>query len=242
MNIPIHFSTGFGDYTLNDVVYQGRKARVLYSGDRLSAQSGIPMDGSDLMLFDYNQRFMELARGLQPASILLIGGGCYTLPRALLHDTPDLLLHVVEPDAQMEAIGKRYFGYQPGENTQTFVTGGADYLAVCRQKYDLIFIDAFLHDKVPAELQTVTAATDLRRALKPKGMLAMNIIAAGRGRRAALLLRQQETLATAFDTVAVYPAGNGISEWIPQNYILCAGSGHPETYLRYPAITPTPFP
>lgn len=223
------------------MTYQGRRARVLYSGDHLSAQSGIPLDGNDLMLFDYNQRFMELARGVCPASVLLIGGGCYTLPTVLLRENPDLLLHIVEPDAQMEAIAKRYFGYQPGTRTQSFVMGGADYLASCNQRYDMIFIDAFLDDKVPAELQTTTVAADLRQALKPKGLLAMNIIASARGRRAMPLFRQIETLASAFGTVEAYPAANSVSSWLPQNYVLCAGEGHPEDYLRYPAITPAAF-
>jgi spermidine synthase len=236
VSFSLRFTTDFGEYTVSDVTYQGRQARVLYGGDRMSAQSGIPLDGGDLVLFDYNQRFMELARGIRPASVLLIGGGCYTLPTALLKDDSGLLLHVVEPDAQMEPVAKRYFGYQPGSRTQTFVTGGADYLAGCDQRYDLIIIDAFLRDKVPAELQTDAAAADLRRVLKPRGLLAMNIIASARGRHASPLARQTETLASAFGTIEVYPADNRISAWLPQNYILCAGNGHPENDLRYPAV------
>jgi spermidine synthase len=241
VSFSVRFTTDLGEYTVSDVMYQGRQARVLYSGDHLSAQSGIPLDGNDSMLFDYNQRFMELAEGLKPASVLLIGGGCYTLPTALLRNNPDLLLHIVEPDAQMEPIAQRYFGYQPGSRTQTFITGGADYLTDCDQRYDMIFIDAFLDDKVPTELQTTTAATDLRRVLKPHGLLAMNVIAAARGRHATALLRQIETLAIAFGTVEAYPAANSVSTWLPQNFVLCAGDGHPEDYLRYPAIVPTAF-
>jgi spermidine synthase len=237
-----NFSTEFGDYELHDVTYNGRKARVLYSGNRSAAQSGIALDGKNEMLFDYNERFMELARGLRPNSVLLIGGGSFTLPAALLRQKPDLELDVVEPDAQLETIGKRYFGYQPGTNTRSHAMGGAAYLEQCRRTYDMVIIDAFVHDEVPAELQTAETTQQLRRVLKPGGMLAMNIISASLGRRSALLERQQEALAGVFGDVEIFPAGAGTSEWIPQNYLLCAGSGNPGKYLRYPAIKHrTPF-
>lgn len=242
MEEPIRFATEFGEYELSDVIYHGRKARVLYSGNRAAAQSGVPLDGKDEMLFDYNERFMEVARGLRPASVLLIGGGSYTLPIALLHDNPDLALDVVEPDAQMEDIARQYFDYQPGPHTESFVMGGAAYLAQCKRTYDLIFIDAFVHDKVPDELQTVETAEQLRQVLRPTGLLAMNVIAAAQGRRSGLLEREREALATVFGEIQIFPAEHGISEWIPQNFILCAGQGSPADYLRYPAVkAPAPF-
>lgn len=236
MHSYIRFTTELGEYIIDDLLYQGRNARVLYNGDHSAAQSGIPLDGNDEMLFDYNRRFMELALGICPQKVLLIGGGSYTLPTKLLQLNADMVLHIVEPDEQMEAIAKRYFGYQPGPHTQSFVTTGAAYLAECTTSYDVIYVDAFLYDKVPAELQTVATAAHLRRVLRPNGVLAMNIIAAARGRRAAVLERQCETLATAFGTVAAYPATNGVSEWIPQNFLLCAGRERLEDFLRYPPI------
>jgi spermidine synthase len=231
-----HFSTEFGDYVLSNVVYNGRQARVLYSGDRQSAQSGIPLDDSDEMLFDYNERFMELAGGLCPTSVLLIGGGSYTLPAALLRQNPELELDVVEPDAKLEEVAKRYFDYRPGPRTQSFAMGGAAFLDQCQRTYDLILIDAFVNDKVPDELRTTRAAEQLRRVLKPDGLLAMNIISASQGSRSGLLERQRDTFASVFGRIEIFPAGHESSQWMPQNFVLCAGQGSPGNYLRYPGI------
>src|ERR1700752_3186245 len=77
--------TPYGHYTVVDTTYSNRPARVLYSGREFrTAQSGIALDDQDEMLFDYNQRFLELARGLEPKRALLIGGGAFTLPKRLL--------------------------------------------------------------------------------------------------------------------------------------------------------------
>ena len=54
------------------------------------------VDDNPLLLFDYNQRLFELVTNLRPKSLLLIGGGAYTLPSALLAALPKLEITVVE--------------------------------------------------------------------------------------------------------------------------------------------------
>ena len=235
MNSPYRFATSFGRYELSDVRYNGRPARVLYSGNHEAAQSGVAIDDKPELLFDYNERFMELARGYMPGHVLIIGGGAYTLAIALLQLNPRLVLDIVEPDAELEDIAKHYFGYKPTKQTRSFAMGGAEYLSICTNSYDMVVVDAFNHDQVPEELQTKQFAKDLKRILTPKGFVAMNIISAAAGRRSALLDRICEAFGAVFSNVKAYPAEQGLADLIPQNFILCAGANNPGQHLRYPA-------
>src|ERR1700760_605289 len=96
--------TIYGHYQVVDTLYDGRPARVLYSGDRQAAQSGIAKDASPSLLFDYNQRVFELLTSVLPKRVLLIGGAVCTLPKALLAALPDVQIDVIEPDSGLTKL------------------------------------------------------------------------------------------------------------------------------------------
>src|SRR5205085_7261391 len=102
-------NTALGRYQVIDTVYDGRPARVLYSGDAQAAQSGIATDHRPELLFDYNQRFLELAEGLNPSTVLIIGGGAGTLATALLNMKTITKIDIVEPDSMLTEFAYKYF-------------------------------------------------------------------------------------------------------------------------------------
>ena len=230
--------TEFGHYSVADTIYGGRAARVLYSGQRQAAQSGLARDGKPELLFDYNQRFMELAAEFKPKQVLLIGGGAFTLPKALVEKFPALQLDIVELDPGLLPIAERFFDFRPTEQTRIHYTDGADFLRQTRETYDLIMIDAFTHTTVPESLQTGAAAKQLRDHLRSGGVVAMNCIAAYHGMRSAVLHRQITAFRTVFSTIEMFPASPNQSLWLPQNFILTA---YPDgatlrDYFRYEPI------
>ena len=217
--------TELGHYIVVDTVYSGRPARVLYSGSRQAAQSGIAHDDKDELLFDYNQRFLELLRGLVPKRVLLIGGGAFTLPLAILEEFPRIELDIVELDAGLVKIAEEYFGFSPSKRTKVHIGDGRTFLDKNTRPYDLILIDAFLHDAVPRGLQTLETTQALKRNLREGGVVAMNIIAAYYGQRSEALRRQLAAFASEFQSVETYPVEHGQSLWIPQNFIVTAQEG-----------------
>jgi spermidine synthase len=231
--------TAYGHYLVVDTIYSGRPARVLFSGTRQAAQSGEARDDKPELLFDYNERFMELVRGLKPRRILLIGGGAFTLPKALQAELPDGILDVVELDGKLFDIAQAHFDFKPAPQTHVYIGDGREFLQNTSEQYDLILIDAFMHDVVPEPLQTVEAAKDLEQHLRPGGLVAMNIIAAYYGQRSAVLRRQIAAFQTAFSAIQIFPAGRGQSLWIPQNFLLTTQNSHRELqeYLRYEALS-----
>src|ERR1700739_2748527 len=110
-NVLLETDTPNEHYQVVEMVYNNRPSRLLLSGRGLSAQSGIALDGDPRLLFDYNQYFFELVTRLNPQSVLLIGGGLYPLPMALINAFPTLFITVVEPDEGLDPIAVRFFNY-----------------------------------------------------------------------------------------------------------------------------------
>jgi spermidine synthase len=214
--------TEHGYYRVVDTNYSGRPARVLYSGQYQAAQSGLARDGRPDLLFDYNQRFMELVRGLLPDSVLIIGGGAFTLPKALIEEFPDMRLDVVELDGKLLDIAREYFEFMPSNRTGVYVGDGRKFLDSTKKKYDMIIVDAFTHTTIPESLTTMDAAATFAGHLTPNGVLAMNIIATYHGPRSIALKDEIRMLDDAFADLQVYPASSSISLWTPQNFILAA--------------------
>jgi spermidine synthase len=230
--------TEHGHYRIVDTTYSGRPARVLYSGEYQAAQSGIAHDTRDDLLFDYNQRFMELALGLLPRDVLLIGGGAFTFPKALLEELPDARLDVVELDGGLLKLAKEYFDFKPSAKTGIYTGDGKKFLDQTERKYDLIIIDAFTHTTIPETLTTLDAARAFGSHLKPRGVVAMNIIATYYGPRSEVLKQEVDELKKVFPNLQVFPASSSISLWTPQNFVLTAQHSDNDLgqYVRYHAL------
>jgi len=228
-------NTSRAHYLVVDTVYEGRLARVLYSGHRAAAQSGVARDGQPDLLFDYNQRFMELVASLLPSRLLLIGGGAYTLPMALLPAFPQLKIDVVEIDPGLQEIAERFFGLQPDPRLNIIHGEGRQYLNGNQQAYDLILIDAFAETAIPKSLATLQAVQQVYRGLSPNGVAAVNIISPYYGQQADIIKNQVAAYSSIFRGVKVYPAGRSLfSLWLPQNLVLVAQKGRAhELQLRY---------
>lgn len=213
---------GLLPYYVVDTIYNNRPARVLYSENRVAAESGIALDSSEALLFDYNERFMELIRGLLPKNILLIGGGAFTLPKAINKEFPSIALDVVELDRELYKISNKYFGFKPNNKTRIFILDGNDYLKSTKQHYDLIIVDVFLNNIIPASFQTGKFTKSLKRRLVKEGVVAMNIIASYYGRLSNPLTSLLSVFRLSFEDVQLFPASKEESLWIPQNLIVIA--------------------
>jgi len=237
--IVFETDTQYAHYQVWDMLYDGRPARVLYSGQRQAAQSGIARDSRSDLLFDYNQRFLELVSGVLPTRLLLIGGGMYTLPMALLPILPSLTIDVVELDADLDAIAARFFNLKPDHRLRIIHADGRDYLDHNTTLYDMILIDAFTHTAPPDSLVSAEAVAQYKRSLKDDGIAATNIISALQGRGADDLKRLAKAYKMDFRQVDIFPATQLLSPWLSQNLVLVAQAGHSRpitSYLRHPPL------
>lgn len=231
--------TEYAEYQVWDLQYGGRPARVLYSGNMQAAQSGIPKDDNPDLLFDYNQRFYELVSAVLPDRLLLIGGGMYTLPMALLSALPSLFIDVVEIDAGLDGIAAQYFDFKPHPRLQIIHTDGRSYLNQNRQDYDMILVDAFSHAHIPSSLTSGDAAWQIKQNLTSNGLIAANVIATVQGEGSDILTNHTAAYESVFGKIDIFPASQALALRLPQNLILVghAGTRFPvNEYLRYPSF------
>lgn len=230
--------TAFGHYQVADTMYMGRPARVLYSGNNDAAQSGVARDGKEALLFDYNQRFLEMIRGIKPANMLLLGGGACTLPTAIIAEFPNMDIDVVELDEGLIDIARKYFDFRPSNHVRLHIGDGRRFLECTELGYDMIVIDVFTHATIPDAFQTCEFAQSVRHSLNKNGVAAMNIIASLQGVRSNVIRRIYEVMQAAFPQVEIFPANRDLSPWISQNYILVAQQGLHDTasYLTYSSV------
>lgn len=233
--------TAYGHYQVVDTPYDGRPARVLYSGDRQAAQSGVAQDDNPDLLFDYNQRLFELAGNLTPGKILLIGGGVFTLPTALLRALPYTSIDVVELDPGLTELAREFFDLPVNDRLAIFNTDGRTFLRDHSMRYDMIMVDAFTHTTIPKDIKTLQAFEAYHAHLKQQGVLAMNVISGYYGSGARVLEEMYAAAERTFDTVDVFLASRGYSLWLPQNFVLTAQKGQDlplKDYVRHEAVKP----
>lgn len=221
-DIVYEFDTDYGHYMIIDMIYDGRSARVLFSGDRQAAQSGIAYDGKPDLLFDYNQRMFELATGLNPKKILIIGGGMFTLPSALLKALPKAIIDVVELDEGLTAPATKYFDLPADARLTIINNDGLNFLGSNNKQYDLILIDAYTHASAEPSLGSAEAIGHLRSSLAARGVVGANVIAAYFGRRCQALHKLCANYESQFESIELYPASQNLSLWLPQNLLLTA--------------------
>lgn len=232
-------TTPHGHYQVVDMLYGGRPARVLFSGQRTAAQSGIATDDNPDLLFDYNQRFYELVTGVLPRRVLVIGGGMYTLPMALLNALPSVRLDVVELDTGLREIASKYFGLVENPRLRITHDDGRAFLDKNKLPYDVILVDAFRDVSIPVSLTSLDAVRELRRNLTPNGIVAINVISAYYGRGSGTITGLSEAYEQVFAATTTFPASRDLSLWLPQNLLLVGQVSQAVSaykYLRYPPL------
>lgn len=231
--------TDYGHYQVVDTLYDGRPARVLYSGERRTAQSGVAKDGNPDLLFDYNQRMLELATNLNVRRVLLIGGAVETLPMALLAALPQVRIDVIEPDSGLTDLAYRFFDLPVDDRLHILHTDGRSFLQASQERYDIIFVDAFVHSAIPRDLRTIEAFEQYAAHLKPDGLLAMNVISAYRGRGSQVVRHICAAAHVSFPCLELFLVARGYSLWLPQNFVLTArqtADTSLQDYVRYEAL------
>jgi len=109
---------------------------------------------------------------------LFIGGGGYTLPRFIEAKYPQAGIDVVEIDPEITRVVKNYLGISEDTRIRSFNEDGRWFVMNCQEQgsYDFIFGDAFNDLSIPYHLTTKEFAMQLKRLLKPDGLLLANVI------------------------------------------------------------------
>lgn len=150
----------------------------------IGRQSVIDLSKPDRLVFDYAHMMMgSLYAVPAPQSILIIGLGGGSLPRALAATLPATHIDVVEIDPAVTRVARRYFQFTPATNTAVFEEDGRAFVkrAVRTGKtYDLVMLDAYDHEYIPEHLLTREFLQEVKSLLKPGGIVAANTFSSSR--------------------------------------------------------------
>lgn len=145
---------------------------------RVGRQTCVDMKHPRRIVFSYPQFMLaSLYVNPRPRSILLIGLGGGTLPRAINELLPDAQLDVVEIDPAVVQVAKQFFGFAENKNTRVIESDGRVYVKRARReqrRYDWILLDAFDHEYIPEHLLTREFITEVKSLLTPTGVLTAN--------------------------------------------------------------------
>lgn len=174
--------TASAHYVVSEGRVSGEQARLLITSPH-GVQSAVAVDDPKRLIFWYTQR---MAEGIEQAypdakSILLLGGGAFTLPAHLAEKMPDTQIDVVEIDPRLVEIAREHFFYTDPQNVTPIAADARTFLNSNKKQYDIVLVDVYGGDSIPSTLMTDEYGAQLRRAVSPGGMVMLNSIAGDLG-------------------------------------------------------------
>jgi spermidine synthase len=172
-----------------------------------SLQSAMYLDDPFRTRYRYTDLFhLGIAYNPRARDVLFVGLGAGSSEKRLWRDFPRLRLHAVELDQVVVDVAYRYFGLPRDPRLTVEVGDGRRFLAGGERRWDVIVVDAFFADAIPAHLVTREFLELARTRLAPGGVVVTNAIGALAGPGSRLFRSIYKTYRTAFPTVLVHPA------------------------------------
>lgn len=168
---------------------------VVQEGGRRALRFGRP-DAEDQSVFDPRRPETEpvgyvraalvgLAHAPDRGRLLMIGLGGGSYLRHVSRLAPGLALEAVEISPLVVRLCRRYFQLPP--RVQIHVEDGGRFVARTRERYALVFVDAYDAVDYPRHLGTPAFFRALRRVLAPGGVVVANLSPNTDRRRAELV-------------------------------------------------------
>ena len=166
-------ASAYGTVVITD---EGNGLRALRFGRDGVRQSLVkPGDPEFLGLAYLPAALSGLALCEQPQRFLVVGLGGGTLPSFLRHHYPDSEIDAVDINPEVAAVATSHLGFREDARMRIHITDGRRFIESVRRPYDVIFLDAFGADAVPAHLTTLEFLAAVRRALNPAGVVVGNL-------------------------------------------------------------------
>ncbi|RIV19607.1 methyltransferase domain-containing protein [Alicyclobacillaceae bacterium I2511] len=162
-------------------VIQRRDVRYLRFGSGGGWQGAMRTDGLGRPVFAYQRAFLTLlesmaAEIIQPESFLSMGVGTGTALRNLSQLFPECHLNGVELDKKVLDIALKYFDCPSPPQAEFWVGDGIEYLSTQERVFDLIFVDAYLKNRVYSPCVQPQFVQLLASRLKTDGIAVLNLI------------------------------------------------------------------
>jgi len=168
------------------LVYEGNNQRCMCFTRhcRVGRQSCMDPRTPDQIVMNYPRLMLgSLYLNPRPRTILLVGLGGGTLPRALQQILPEAHIDVVEIDPAVVRVAAKYFDFTANERVRVIESDGRVFVKRAGREgrhYDLIMLDAFDHEYIPEHLLTQEFLREVKTLLAPGGVVAANTFSSSR--------------------------------------------------------------
>ncbi len=150
--------------------------RTLRFGKDGARQSVVKLGDLDYLALPYARvALVGLALSEEPRRVLVVGLGGGTLPMFLRKYYPNATIDAVDIDPEVVDVAKKFFGFREDDRMRAHVDDGRQFIEKLRQPYDVIFLDAFGSNSIPAHLTTQEFLQAVRRAVTPGGVVVGNL-------------------------------------------------------------------
>lgn len=170
---PLFATVGFGVAELRPDPDRREGWTLLVDG---VAQSYVDLADPGYLEFEYVRRMASVVDAAAPRGVRLrvlhLGAGAMTLPRYVAATRPGSPQRVVDRDGDLLALVTRLL---PPPAEVTTATGDAREEVAAARDYDLILADVFDGAWMPPSVAGTGFAIDAAVALRPGGLLAMNL-------------------------------------------------------------------
>ncbi len=109
--------------------------------------------------------------------VLVLGMGAGGLATYLQERRPGIEVDLVDVDAVVPEVARRFMGFQAGPRTRVHVADARRFVARSSARWDLVVADTYIGRAVPFHLTTVEFLREVRRKLAPEGVFALNLAA-----------------------------------------------------------------
>jgi len=180
-----------------DGEYKGRPTRF-FQQDR--SNSGARYLDTDELVFDYT-KYYALYKIFNPQlkKALIIGGGAYSIPKALLKEPGVELVEVAEIEPSLYDLAKKYFRLADDQRLTNHVIDGRRWLHDSQNRYDLIFSDVYYSlYSVPVHFTTEEFFKLAKSKLNDKGVFMANLVGNLDNRPPSLIFSEIKTFKAVF--------------------------------------------
>jgi spermidine synthase len=222
----------------------GRPARFLLLDRSESGAMFLDTADSTDLAYDYT-KYYALYKIFTPdvRRALVLGGGAYSIPKALLQELPDAEIDVAEIEPSLFGLAKQYFKVVDDPRLHNHVEDGRRFLQDVSTPYDLIFGDVYYsYFSVPPHFTTREFFALARHRLAPGGVFIANMIGDLSRRQPSLILAELKTFQAVFPNSYFFAVESPEKTGLIQNITLVGYNSDRHVDVRSPQVTRHPSP
>ena len=141
-------------------------------------QSYVQPEDPLLLVFEYVQHLALMVGSLPPGTLAVthVGGAGLTFPRWMEAVRPGSTQVVLEPDVEVTELVRCELPLPRRHRIRIRPVDGATGMrALADRSADVVVVDAYAGGRMPASVTTVGFLADVRRVLRPSGVVLMNV-------------------------------------------------------------------